>query len=424
MPVKLFSLCCILSFVAAAPAQTLSSSSGAALASDPRVLRAMNWLTTNVPWITEEQVRITEIPAPPFKEAARGSYLKRLLSSAGLRVSTDSVGNIIGLRPGLSSSEVVLVVAHLDTVFPAGTDVRVRRAGARQIAPGITDNGAGLAALVALARAMQDARIKTRQTILFVADVGEEGEGNLRGMRRLIETYRQRLRTVIAVDGSGTDFVTNAALASRRFEVSFTGPGGHSWTDFGMPNPINAAGRAIARFITLRVPDSPRTIFNVGEISGGTSVNSIPYRASFKVDMRSEQESEIDKIEAALRAAVQSALEEENAASRRNSVNAKLDVKIQTIGVRPGGELPEDSALLAVVRQADRIVGNRSRLERSSTDANIPLSLGIPAIAIGAGGRSGGAHSLDEWYDPTGRELGLHRALLILLGAAGLEPSP
>jgi len=424
MPVKLFSLCCILFLVATAPAQTVPSSPGAVLASDPRVLRAMNWLTTNVLWINEEQIRITQISAPPFKETTRANYLKRLLSSSGLRVSTDSVGNIIGVRPSLVSSDVVLVVAHLDTVFPAGTDVRVRRTGTRLIAPGITDNGAGLAALVALARAMQDARIKTRQTILFVADVGEEGEGNLRGMRKLVETYRQRLRAVIAIDGAGTDFVTNAALASRRFEVSFTGPGGHSWTDFGMPNPINAAGRAIARFITLRVPDDPRTVFNVGEISGGTSVNSIPYRATFKVDMRSEQESEIDKIEAALRASVQSALDEENAASRRNGMNAKLEVKIQSIGVRPGGELPDNSPLLAIVREVDRVLGNRSRLERSSTDANIPLSLGIPAIAIGAGGRSGGAHSLDEWYDPTGRELGLHRALLILLGAAGLEPSP
>ena len=410
--------------MATAAAQTAPSSPGAAFASDPRVLRAMNWLQHNVPLINEEQVRITEVPAPPFKEAARGALLKRLLSSAGLRVSTDSLGNVIGERPGLARNDIVMVVAHLDTVFAAGTDVRVRRSGTRLIAPGITDNGTGLAALVALARALQDARIKPHHTILFVADVGEEGEGNLRGMRKLVETYRDRLRAVIAIDGAGADFVTTSALASRRFEVSVTGPGGHSWSDFGMPNPINAASRAIARFVTLRVPDDPRTTYNVGEIEGGTSVNSIPYRASFKVDMRSEQESEIDKIEAALRAAVQVGLEEENATSRRNGANGQLEVKFRTLGIRPGGELPENSPLLAGVREADRILGNRSRLERSSTDANIPLSLGIPAIAIGAGGRSGGSHSLDEWYDPTGREMGLQRALLILLGAAGLEPAP
>jgi len=410
--------------MATAAAQTAPSSPGAALASDPRVLRAMNWLQHNVPLINEEQVRITEVPAPPFKEAARAAMLKRLLSAAGLRVSTDSLGNIIGERPGLARNDIVMVVAHLDTVFAAGTDVRVRRSGARLIAPGITDNGTGLAALVALARALQDARIKPRHTILFVADVGEEGEGNLRGMRKLVETYRDRLRAVIAIDGAGTDFVTTSALASRRVEVSVTGPGGHSWSDFGMPNPINAASRAIARFVVLRVPDDPRTTYNVGEIAGGTSVNSIPYRASFKVDMRSEQESEIDKIEAALRAAVQAGLEEENSTSRRNGANGQLNVKFRTLGIRPGGELPENSPLLAAVREADRMIGNRSRLERSSTDANIPLSLGIPAIAIGAGGLSGGAHSLDEWYDPTGREIGLQRALLIILGAAGLEPIP
>lgn len=323
--------------MATAAAQTAPSSPGAALASDPRVVRAMNWLQQNVPLINEEQVRITEVPAPPFKEAARGALLKRLLSSAGLRVSTDSLGNVIGERPGLVRNDIVMVVAHLDTVFAAGTDVRVRRSGARLIAPGITDNGTGLAALVALARALQDARIRTRQTILFVADVGEEGEGNLRGMRKLVETYRDRLRAVIAIDGAGTDFVTTSALASRRFEVSVTGPGGHSWSDFGMPNPISAASRAIARFVTLRVPDDPRTTYNVGEITGGTSVNSIPYRASFKVDMRSEQESEIDKIEAALRAAVQAGLEEENATSRRNGANGQLEVKFRTLGIRQIG---------------------------------------------------------------------------------------
>lgn len=397
------------------------------LASDPRVARALDWLAKSVPWVNDEQVHITEIPAPPFRESARAAYLRKLLSCCGLRVRTDDVGDVIAERPGEVSSEVVLVTAHLDTVFPPGTNVKVRRDANRMAAPGISDNSAGLAALVAVARALNEGKIKTRMTLVFAADVGEEGEGNLRGMRKLVESYGNRLRYVIALDGASTDHVTATAVASRRVEISVLGPGGHSWSDFGVPNPIHALSRGLARFVKVRVPNEPRTTFNVGAIEGGTSVNSIPDRATIKVDLRSESEVELDHLEAALREAIQAGVDEEMAAARDRGItnrDGKLEMKVRVLGIRPAGELADTSPLLTAVREADRYLGNRSHRERSSTDANIPLSLGIQAISIGAGGRAGGAHTLSEWYDATGRELGLQRILLTLLGVAGLELPP
>ncbi len=392
------------------------------ITTDARVQQALARLTGDAGATTDEQVRITEIPAPPFHETARGEYLGKLLAGAGLQVHTDDVGNVIGERPGKSKSDMVVIAAHLDTVFPPNTDVRVKREGGRLYAPGISDNGTGLAALVALARAMRDAKIETRSTILFVADVGEEGEGNLRGMRKLVETYRKQMRYVIALDGSSTDYVTTAALASRRIEITVAGPGGHSWSDFGAPNPIHALARGVARFVKIPVPENPRTTFNVGEIEGGTSVNSIPAKASIKVDLRSESEPELGRIETRFREAIQAGIDEEMAAARDRGMAAKgLTSTAQVLGIRPGGELASSSPLLAAVLAADDFVGNRSRIERSSTDANIPLSVGIPAISIGAGGHSTGAHTFDESYDPGGRELGLRRVLIALLGVAGIE---
>lgn len=413
----------------AASAQTVAPGTRALpeqVAPGARAAQALEWLARNVPWVNDRQVRITEIPAPPFGEAQRAAFVRKLLAGCGLRVRTDEVGNVIGERPGGVAGEVVLVAAHLDTVFPPGTNVQVRRDGSRLLAPGISDNGTGLAALVAVARALHEARLKTRMTVVFAADVGEEGEGNLRGMRKLVEAYRTRLRYVIALDGSMIDHVTTKALASRRIEVSVLGPGGHSWSDFGMPNPIHALARGIARFTRTRVPEQPRTTFNVGVVEGGTSVNSIPFSAAVRVDLRSESEPEIDRLEAALREAVQAGVDEEMSASGERgragrNAHGKLEVKFRVLGVRPGGELPDNSPLLAALRAADRQLSNQSRAERSSTDANIPLSLGIPAISIGGGGRSGGAHSLSEWYDPAGRETGLQRVLLTLLGVAGVE---
>jgi acetylornithine deacetylase/succinyl-diaminopimelate desuccinylase-like protein len=390
------------------------------LVQDKRVARAITWLDKNLDWVTEQQVAITEIPAPEFHEAARGAFVAKLLAAGRLDVHTDSVGNVIGERSGSSAKDVVLVAAHLDTVFPADTDVRVKRVNGRLEAPGIADDGAGLAALVAIARAIDQARWKTQMTIVFAADVGEEGEGNLRGIRELMDAYKGRVRAVIALDGAATDYVTTVGLASRRLDMQITGPGGHSWSDFGAPNPITALARGIVQFSRTRVPEQPRTTFNFGVIEGGNSVNSIPAEARVRVDLRSEDEGELSRLESELRKVFTSAIDEEMAAAEPG--NETLNLKVSVIGVRPGGKLPADSSLLTAIENVDRFLGNRSRLERSSTDANLPLSQGIPAIAIGAGGQGGGSHSLDEWYDPAGRELGLKRAMLTILAVAGAQP--
>jgi acetylornithine deacetylase/succinyl-diaminopimelate desuccinylase-like protein len=391
------------------------------LADQEQVRTALGWLTKNLQWVNDEQVRLTEIPAPSFQEEKRAAAVKALLADEGMQVRSDKIGNVIGELRGLNDKECVLLAAHLDTVFPAGTDVTVRREGERMIAPGISDNGTGLAALVGIARAMHVAKIKPQRTILFAANVGEEGEGNLRGMRVLIDAYHAKLQAVIVLDGSGTDHVTTKALASRRLEVVITGPGGHSWSDFGMVNPINALVRGSQRFINTKVPISPRTTFNLGEVEGGTSVNSIPHDAKLKVDLRSESEDELIRLETALRECMAAGVKDEMDNARDRS-KGKLEFRVNQIGSRPGGDLPADSALLGALRAADDYVSNQSRIERSSTDANIPLSLGIDAIAIGAGGNGGGAHSLQEWYEPAGRELGLQRILLTLLGVSGLAP--
>jgi tripeptide aminopeptidase len=388
-------------------------------ADNSEVRSALSWFARNLAWINEQQSRLTEIPAPPFQEAQRANAVKLLLASSGLEVQIDKTGNVIGELRGANEKEIVVLSAHLDTVFPASTEIKVRHEGDRLLAPGISDNGTGLAALVAIARACHEARIKPRRTILFVADVGEEGEGNLRGMRALIEAYRPKLKAVIVLDGSGTDHVTTKALASRRLEATITGPGGHSWSDFGMPNPINALVRASVRFINTKVPVAPRTTFNIGQIAGGTSVNSIPYEAKLKVDIRSESEDELTKLESALRECITAGVRDEIESSR-DRAKGKLEWKVELLGSRPGGELPANSALLAALRSADEFVGNQSRVERSSTDANVPLAHGIDAISIGAGGTGGGAHSLQEWYEPAGREMGLKRALLTLLNVSGL----
>jgi tripeptide aminopeptidase len=388
-------------------------------ADNAEVRAALAWFAHNLAWINEQQIRLTEIPAPPFQEAQRAVAVKTLLASSGLEVQIDKTGNVVGELRGADEKEIVVLSAHLDTVFPAATDVRVRHEGDRLLAPGISDNGTGLAALIAIARACHEARIKPRRTILFVADVGEEGEGNLRGMRALVEAYKPKLKAVIVMDGSSTDHVTTKALASRRLEATITGPGGHSWSDFGMPNPINALVRASVRFINTKVPVSPRTTFNIGQIEGGTSVNSIPYEAKLKVDIRSESEDELAKLESALRECITAGVRDEMESSRDRS-KGKLEWKVELLGSRPGGELSAHSPLLAALRSGDEYVGNQSRVERSSTDANVPLSNAIDAISIGAGGTGGGAHSLKEWYEPAGRELGLKRALLTLLGISGI----
>jgi tripeptide aminopeptidase len=389
------------------------------VAENPRVQTAMEWFKQNQAWIDEQQIRLTEIPAPSFQEEKRAEAVKALLAAEGLTLHSDKLGNVIGELHGANSKDIILITAHLDTVFPTGTPIRVQREGVRLLGPGISDNGTGLAGLIALARAIHQAHVVPQRTILFAGNVGEEGEGNLRGMRALIDAYRPNLRAVVVLDGSGTDHVTTKALASRRMEVVITGPGGHSWSDFGMANPINALVRGSVRFINTKISAVPRTTFNLGQIEGGTSVNSIPHEAKLKVDLRSESEDEIVRLEIAFRECMGAGVKDEMD-NARDRTKGRLDWKINIIGSRPGGELPADSPLLAALRSADEYLGNQSRIERSSTDANIPLSLGIDAIAIGAGGNGGGAHSLQEWYEPAERELGLKRALLTILSLSGV----
>ena len=409
----------------AMPARSVASpqasrqAQGSRLPDNARVRAALDWFSPNISWVNDQQARITEIPAPPFQEAQRAAAVKELFAETGLRVQIDKTGNVIAELRGVNEKEIVIVAAHLDTVFPAGTEVKVHREGSRMTAPGISDNGSGVAALLAMARAAQFAHLKPQRSILFVGDVGEEGEGNLRGMRALVEAYRSKLKAVVVLDGSGTDHVTTKALASRRLEALITGPGGHSWSDFGMPNPINALVRGSVRFINTKVPASPRTTFNIGQIEGGTSVNSVPHEARLKVDIRSESEDELTRLESALRECIAAGVRDETESAHDRS-KGKLEWKVDLLGSRPGGELAADSALLAALRAADEHIGNQSRIERSSTDANIPLSLGIDAISIGVGGSGGGAHSLQEWYDSAGREAGLKRALLTIFGISGL----
>lgn len=403
----------------AAPSHAQRQAPAPRITENARVRAALDWFGPNLAWVNHEQARLTEIPAPPFQEAARGAAVRDVLAQSGLAVHTDKIGNVIGELRGVIEGEIVLLSAHLDTVFPAGTDVKVRRENSRMLAPGISDNGTGIAALVAIARALQSAHVTPQRSILFCANVGEEGEGNLRGMRELVEDYHSKLKAVVVIDGSGTEHVTSKALASRRLEATVTGPGGHSWSDFGMPNPIDALIRGSLRFINTKVPLSPRTTFNIGQIEGGTSVNSIPFEARIKVDIRSESEEELARLETALREAIAAGVRDEIEPPRDRS-KGTLAWKVELLGSRPGGELASNSPLLAALRAADEYIGNQSRIERSSTDANIPLSLGIDAISIGAGGSGGGAHSLQEWYDPAGREVGLKRALLTVLGISGV----
>lgn len=395
-------------------------SSVAELMSSPSVRRALRFFETNADAITEEQIRICSIPASPFGEQERAEYLSQKFSELGLtEVEIDEEGNCLGLIRGVSRSPLVVVSAHLDTVFSKDADFTVFRRENKLFAPGIADDGCGLTALIALAQVIQKERIPIEGSLLFVGTVGEEGEGNLRGVRHLFTKGRwaSHLDAFLSFDGPGVDRITNRALGSRRYRVEFNGPGGHSWGDFGVPNPVHAIGRAISRLAGYPAPKDPRTTFNVGRVEGGTSVNAIPGSAAMEVDLRSAAQAELQRLDAFFRRAMRDAAEEENA--RRRAGDPLLKVKVNLIGERPMGETPVDSPLVEVALEATRMLGFEPRLDQSSTDSNLPISLGIPAITLGAGGTSGCSHTLDEWYDPRDRDKGLKRALLVILGMAG-----
>lgn len=389
---------------------------------DEQIRHAFDFIHTHTREFTAELIRICEIPAPPFNEQERGRYFAQRFTALGLLdVHTDAAGNVIGFYPGESEQPLLVVSAHLDTVFPEGTDVTVRRRGSRLCAPGIADDCAGLAALIGLIEALNAAQIRPRGSIAFVATVGEEGEGDLRGVRHLFTEGKLagRVGGFISFDGTAVEFITHQALGSKRFRIALGGPGGHSWGDFGVVNPVHALGRVVAKLADYRAPVDPRTTYNCGRIEGGESVNVIPEWARVDVDLRSTSELELERLEDFLLRAVQQATVEEN--GLRAAAGKTLSVEVKMIGQRPSGETPKNAPLVQCAIEASQALGIRPLLNRASTDSNIPISLGIPAITIGAGGVSADSHRLTEWYDPIGRELGYKRALLLILGMTGLS---
>jgi acetylornithine deacetylase/succinyl-diaminopimelate desuccinylase-like protein len=392
----------------------------ARLAELRQVHETFAWFRSNARRLDDWQLEVTAIPAPPWGEAARSEWLRNRLEELGLTdVQRDELGNVFGVRPGTEpNASYVAVSAHLDTVFPAGTTIEVRREGDRLHGPGISDNGSGITALLAVAAALKENSIEHSAPILFIGNVGEEGEGDLRGMRHIYEQQRwlESIGMTLVLDGAGTDTVITEGLGSRRYEVTVYGCGGHSWSDFGIPNPVVALAKIIDRFSQTSVPANPKTTFNIGTVQGGTSVNSIPQSATMRVDTRSASVEQLDRLERALREAVKESVNEANGRKKHQALTAGVRV----IGNRPAADLPSDSHLLRMIRAVDAHLNNNSRIQRASTDANIPLSMGREAIAIGAGGSGGGAHTLNEWYDPAGRDFGLERILLLILGLAGV----
>ncbi|MEP6913063.1 MAG: M20/M25/M40 family metallo-hydrolase [bacterium] len=392
------------------------------LISTPDLRRAFQFIDSHLEEITEEQIRISSIPAPPFGEKERAEYLRQRFMELGFQdAKLDEEGNCVALRRGYSAAPLLVVSAHLDTVFPAGTDVTVRREGGKLLAPGISDDGCGLAALIAIAHTLEATRIGTEGSLLFVGTVGEEGEGDLRGVKYLLTRgeWANRIDAFLSFDGAGIDRVTNRALACRRYRVRLRGAGGHSWGDFGVVNPVHALGRAISKLASYPAPKEPRTTFNVGRIGGGTSINAIPEEATMDVDLRSSSGQELTKIDAFFRRAIREAAEDENAMRRPGG--RPLELKVDLIGERPGGETPADAPLVKLAWEATEAVGSIPRLDQASTDSNIPISLKIPAVTLGAGGTGSNSHTLDEWYDPRGRDAGLKRALVVILGMVGLQ---
>jgi tripeptide aminopeptidase len=378
------------------------------------VRECLQWFTREKQWINEIHLELCRIPAPTFLEQPRAEWMAAQFRAFGWKSQIDRAGNVAAFLGEKPRGPYVAVTAHLDTVLaPRVKDDITIGADGKLHGPGVSDNGSGLAALLAIARAIKASpEIEDRRAEpVLIGNVGEEGEGNLTGMRWLCKSDLAReISTFLVIDGASTDHITTRGLGSRRFEVTFTGPGGHSWSDYGIGNPVHALGRAVAFFSETKLNGGPRSSFNVGVIDGGTSINSIPSLARAKVDIRSESNEKMEELVGLLSAAVDRAQEQEN----QRSTGGKVAAKVKEIGARPAAELDERTPVLSYLRAVDAHLGIRSRLDCSSTDANIPLSLGIPAVSIGAGGLGGGAHTLKEWYNPEGRDLGLKRIFLTL----------
>lgn len=390
-----------------------------------KVREVLDIIKADKAWTFQQQLEIVQIPSPPFKESVRAADMKKRFEAAGLKnVRIDAVGNVIAERRGSGRGPTVLIQGHLDTVFPEGTDVSIKHKGDTIVAPGIGDDGRGLVTVLSVARAFEKAGIQTNGTVYFVANVGEEGPGNLRGTRHLLTKELQgKIDYFITVDGEGLG-IASRAVGSNRYKVTYKGPGGHSYGAFGIPNPIHALARAGAMIADIQVPSTPKTTFNVGVISGGTSVNSIPFEASMEVDMRSESATELANIDAKIQKILTQALDAENARwTGPRAAAAKLSLKIDSMGFRPTGGQADAAPIVQTALNAAKSLGFTTQTGASSTDANIPISMGIPAIRLGGGGQGGGAHSLDEWYVETANSyLGPQWAALVVAALAGVAP--
>lgn len=397
------------------------------LAERPEIRRAFEYIEATDDDALRDLIMLTEIPAPPFKEEVRAKkYAEMLLEAGADSAYIDEVGNVIALRRGRGGGEnrVVAIVGHLDTVFPEGTDVTVTERGDTLFAPGIADDTRGLIAVLYTLKAMEHVGLRTDADLLFIGSVGEEGLGDLRGMKHLFREGGPRIDAMIAVDGTNDNRVVAKALGSRRYRVTFKGPGGHSWGAFGGGNPAHALGRAIRIFdeaAAAFTEAGARTSYNVGRIGGGTSVNSIPFEAWMEVDMRSEDQTRLLTIDSIFQAAMHQALVEQNGMVRRGE---ELSLDLDLIGDRPSGENDPNTPLLLRAQATIRHFGGRPNIQRSSTDSNIPISLGIPAVTLGGGGVSGGAHSPGEWWINRDAYRAVQKLLLVLSAEAGLSPTP
>ena len=396
-------------------AQQRAADLGPLLLQTPAVRAAVESAKADEMRIIDDQIRICEVEAPPFQEAKRADVYAAMMREAGLKnVRVDAEGNVIGERPGAKPRPNVVVSAHLDTVFPRGTNVKVRRDGYVLRGPGVGDDCRGLADVIAVARALNKANVSTPGTVTFVGTVGEEGLGDLRGVKRLFnDTLKDRIDRFVSIDGQGLG-VTHIAIGSTRFRVTFKGPGGHSFGSFGIVNPVHALGRAMARIADFQVPSSPRTTFNVGRVGGGTSVNAIASEAWMEVDLRSGDMGGLRALEKQFRQVVNDAVAQENA--RWNS--GALTVTIETVGSRPAGRLPSSAPIVQAAVSVSKALNLPLSFSEGSTDANLPLSLGIPALTIDAGGRGAGAHTEQEMFDATEAWKGTQRAILLTVALA------
>jgi tripeptide aminopeptidase len=392
-------------------AQARATQDPATLRDDPSIKAAFAAIVKNEPAMLNEEARICEIPAPPFHEEKRGVELKRLFEQQGLtNVHIDAVGNVIGTRAGEKPHLNLVLAAHLDTVFPEGTDVKVTRTGSVMKGPGIGDDCRGLVVVLGTIKALNDANVKTPGTITFVANVGEEGLGDLRGVKELFgNSLKGQIDAFISVDGLGTG-ITNIGVGSYRYRVTFKGPGGHSYGAFGMANPIQAMGRAMAKIDDFQVPAKPKTTFNVGRVGGGTSVNAIPFEAWMEVDMRSADVDSLKALNDKFKNALNEAVAEEN--TRWNNKGA-VSVSAELVGLRPAGQTAENAPIVQKAMAVSRALDLNVRLSEGSTDSNVPMNMSIPAVTIGGGGSGSGAHSLNETYDSTDSWKGTQRALLL-----------